>query len=175
MNSPSVFQRLLRVRTVSFVTALALHVGWALTLAVLLLALRRTAGPASSPPAPGTFVPVALLFATVCAAASATVWGCRRQVVRWLRGLSEEDLAAAFASLFSAVVSLALVGLVAVGIPSLAARLSRSEMDAVICGALVVIGVLAISLGWVLVEGLVGGAPALPGRLEASLSRHGKE
>lgn len=175
MKSPNAFQRLLRVRTISFVTALVLHLGWALTLGVLLLALRRGPGASSAAASSGSFLPVSLAFAAICAAASAAVWGCRQQVVRWIRGLSYEDLAAGFAAVCSGIVSLSLVGLVAAGLPSLAARLSRGEMDAVMCGALVVIGVLAVGLGWILTEGLIGGSPTLPGRIEASLSRQSSE
>jgi hypothetical protein len=175
MKSPNTFQRLLRVRTISFVTALTLHLGWALTLCVLLMALRRSPGTGSPSPSAVSFVPVALLFAAVCAAASAAVWGGRQQVVRWIRGLTRDDLVAALAAVCAGGVALSLIGLVAVGLPSLSARLSRGEMDAVMVGAIAVIGVLAVSLGWVLVEGLVGGTPSLPGRIEASLSRRGSD
>jgi hypothetical protein len=120
-------------------------------------------------------VPVTLFFAAICATAGAAVWGGRQQVVRCIRGLSRDDLAAALATVCSGGLALSLVGLVAAGLPSLAARLSRGEMDAVMLGAIAVIGVLAVSLGWLLVEGLIGGTPSLPGRIEASLSRRGSE
>jgi hypothetical protein len=48
-------------------------------------------------------------------------------------------------------------------------------MDVVMVGALVLIGILAVSLGWVVQEALVGTPTILPGKLESSLSRRPEE
>jgi hypothetical protein len=172
MKSPNRFQRLLKARLLSFCTALALHLGWALALAVLLIAVRRGLAKAGPGNLESTFALPLASFAAVCAAGSAVVWGGRQQVVRWLRNLDDEDISATLAAACTAGVSMSLIGLVAVGIPSLARQLSPVEMQGVMIGSLAVIGTLAVSLGWVLFEGLSGVAPSLPGKLEASLSRH---
>jgi hypothetical protein len=171
MKSPSPFQRLIRTRTISFVTALALHLGWALALGVLLMALRREPEHAPALSRAVTFVPILITFAVLCAASTAAVWGLRQQAVRWIRGLGHDDLTASLAATCTGLIALSLVALVALGVPSLSSRLSRGEMDIVMFSALMLIGVIAVSIGWLLIEGLVGTAPRLPGRIEASLSQ----
>src|SRR5438270_4887237 len=83
MKSPKLFQRLLRIRAISFSTALALHLGWALALSVLLIAARRGLAEGKAPVGALGAAPL-VGFALVCAAASAAVWGRRRQTVRWI-------------------------------------------------------------------------------------------
>jgi hypothetical protein len=172
MKSPNPLHRLLRVRLWSFSAAIVLHLGWALALAAVLVAVRRDLA-LPVPQRPGTaFVPLLTLFAALCAAVSTIIWGRRQQAVRWVRSLSEDDVAVALAATSTGAVSMGLVGLVAVGIPSLSRLLSRGELDILMALAIAVIGVIAISIGWILFEGLGGMTGPLPGKLEASLSRH---
>jgi hypothetical protein len=142
---------------------------------VLLLALRRGLTSDQTPRTPALFLPVLLVFAALCVAGSAAVWGGRQRVVRRLRELSDDDLTAVLAAGGTGAASLALVGLVALALPSLSARLSRGEMDVVVVVALMLIGVLAVGLGWILLEALVDAPPPLPGKLEARLARRSND
>src|SRR5437016_7340924 len=108
MKSPDPLRHMLRLRLVSFSTAVLLHIGWALALVMLLVAIRR--GLAGGGPVGALCAAPLLTFALLCATGSAVIWGRRREAVRWIRRLNDDDIAAALAAACTAAVSLALTG-----------------------------------------------------------------